>query len=48
MKLLNIDIITIFLLSIHLTDLDTILKVVASTSVIFVNIYAFTKQKKQK
>ena len=45
--LIVLDFISLTLLSIHLTDLDVALKIIASVSIISVNVIAFYKQRKK-
>ena len=46
-KLFIIDLITIPLLALHLTDLDLLLKIMASISVIAINYYSFKNKNKK-
>ena len=45
--LIILDFLSLALLSIHLTDLDVTLKIIASVSIISVNVIAFYKQREK-
>jgi len=46
--LIRLDFISICLLSLHITDLDTFLKIVASATVITINLYTIINLRKNK
>jgi len=46
--LIRLDFISVCLLTLHITDLDTFLKIVASSTVIAINFYTIIKLKNKK